>query len=261
MVRTAGIEGGDGILRRVLTSLFFGLFLAGSVRADVMSTCRVDAPLPQVQSIPGWDTAGAWQMQPIPDSLGSVVSAHSLRQQHDFPVSECALASKTIAPGSRKPGSSDDIRVRVWLTNQAILREDPGVPVFQGDCARSIAETIPNGRSRKSLLLTGGSGSCALCMYALMGLGLYNASGLIKRAFCCQVTELCHGSFQGAQAGDCGVFPRAPFATGPGSGLVPPHEPPCRAVSPYSIGIAVSLCRTSQFTLNLLVARGPPMAY
>ncbi len=255
------IEGGAEIPRRVLTSLIFGLFVAWNVHADVVTTGPVDAPLPQVQPVRSWipvlPISATWQTQPVLDSLGSEASAHSPGLQHDAPIGEGALGSEPVAPDRRKLGSCDDDRIRDWLMNQAILREKPGTPVFQRAHPRSndkaMTDAGPNVRLTNSLVRTGGQGSLVLCMYALMGLGLYGAPDSIKRASCCQVTEWCHGRFATAQAGTClALFPAA-FATGPGSDLSPPES-----TSPYRMGIVVSLWRESQFTSDVISPRGPP---
>ncbi len=230
-------EGGTEILGRISTSLIWFSALAGSVRADVASTYLVDALLPRVQSvrswIPGLPISPTWQAQ----------------------------ASEPAIPDGQKPSSGDDRLVRFLLMNQAVLREEPGVPVFQEEYARSFPEATsvagPDAYLMNSLVLTG-QGSCVLCIYALVGLGLYGSPNLIRKISPHSVADMHPVWGLSCTMQQRGVTPELSYNTPPG-GLPPVHDAWSHLGSHYRLRIVVSSRRESQFTLDVIASRGPPV--
>jgi len=105
---------------------------------------------------------------------------------------------------------------------------------------------------------TDGPGSFALCLYALMGLGLFRSAPWVKKLSFEFIPEWYHDG--------------GPFQIGHSHAVTPESlypAPACCFVQPacmveshipqYSQKTIVSLWRKSQFTPNVIASRGPPL--
>jgi hypothetical protein len=103
---------------------------------------------------------------------------------------------------------------------------------------------------------TDGPGSFALCLYALIGLGLCKSAPWVKKLSFEFIPEWYHdgGPFQIGHSH--AVTPETLYPT-PACCFV---QPVCMVESliPHSLGTIVSLWRKSQFTSSVIAPRGPP---
>ena len=105
--------------------------------------------------------------------------------------------------------------------------------------------------------LTGGPGSFALCLYALIGLGLYQAAPWVKKIPFQFIPEWYHdgGPFQIGHSH--AVMPETLYPT-PACCFL---QPACMVesnIQKYSQRTVISLWRKSQFTPDVIASRGPP---
>jgi len=105
--------------------------------------------------------------------------------------------------------------------------------------------------------LTGGPGSCSLCLYALMGLGLCCAPHWVKRLAFGFIPEWYHdgGPFQ---IGHSYAATPESLCTLQACYLAPTDEPVEPLKPQYRLGIILSLWRKSRFIPTILASRGPP---
>ena len=105
--------------------------------------------------------------------------------------------------------------------------------------------------------LTNRPGSASLCLYALMGLGLWSAPHWIKKLHLGHIPEWYHdgGPFQIGHS-----FAVSPESLCPVSVdcFVQPDDTVEELIPQYHLRTIVSCWRQSQFTLEVQAARGPP---
>jgi len=119
------------------------------------------------------------------------------------------------------------------------------------------ADTAPDSETQPLLILTDGTGSFSLCLYALLGMGLCGSGQWLKKLSIGSIHEWYHDG--------------GPFQIGHSHAIGPESlcsaqvccfvQPDCTAedISPeYYKGTIASLLRKSLFTPNLLDPRGPP---
>lgn len=134
---------------------------------------------------------------------------------------------------------------------------DPGswsvefLPEADADVAQTAP--IPNLQT-----LTNGPSSLNLCLSALIGLGLYSSAHWVKRLSLGCVPEWFHdvGPFQIAHS--LAVSPES-LCPAPACCFVQPIWAVTDSCPQYRLGALESLWRKSQFTPDLLAARGPPV--
>jgi hypothetical protein len=105
--------------------------------------------------------------------------------------------------------------------------------------------------------LTEGPGSFALCLYALIGLGLCQAAPWVKKLSFGFIPEWYHngGPFQIGHSH--AVTPETLYPM-PACCFVQPIHMVESHIPKYNPGTIMSLWRKSQFTLDVIASRGPP---
>ncbi len=260
-------RGGAGIRRRVLSSLIVCCFLSGKMYADVAPVCLSDAVHLQgdfphsFTEILHLCQAGR-QTQPVLDAVESKGNPKSPPPQEALLAASVECEVRPFPSKSTRVPPEVDRRVQAWLTNMTVLREGLDVREIQGAYARSpsqvVGGVVENAQPMHSFVLTGGPGSCVLCLYALMGLGFYNAPHVIKKVSLGHMLEWSHDSDPGQIGHRMAVSPEA-------LGLVQvcclsqPEVSTNRLVPQCRHGIVISLWRKSQFTPVVLASRGPPL--
>jgi hypothetical protein len=106
---------------------------------------------------------------------------------------------------------------------------------------------------------TDGPGSFALCLYALIGLGLCQAAPWVKKLSFEFIPEWYHdgGPFQIGHSH--AVTPETFYPT-PAYCFIQPACLVESLIPQYSLGTIVSLWRKSQFTPDVIASRGPPLS-
>jgi hypothetical protein len=126
-----------------------------------------------------------------------------------------------------------------------------------GLLSEKIADTGQTPELQNLRSLTDGPGSFALCLYALMGLGLFRSAPWVKKISFQFIPEWYHDG--------------GPFQIGHSHAVTPENlypapaycfvQPACMVgslIPKYSQRIIVSLWRKSQFTPDVIASRGPP---
>jgi len=126
------------------------------------------------------------------------------------------------------------------------------VDLFPGQTANTETPELQNLRS-----LTEGPGSFALCIYALIGLGLCQAAPWVKKLPFGFIPEWYHngGPFQIGHSHAVTpetLYPMPAYCFVQPACMVESHIPK------YSPGTTMSLWRKSQFTPDVIASRGPP---
>jgi hypothetical protein len=121
------------------------------------------------------------------------------------------------------------------------------------------ADTGQTSKVQNLRSFTDGTGSFALCLYALIGLGLCQAAPWVKKLSFEFIPEWYHdgGPFQIGHSH--AVTPETLYPT-PAYCFI---QPACMVEShipQYSLGTIVSLWRKSQFTPDVIASRGPPLS-
>jgi hypothetical protein len=105
--------------------------------------------------------------------------------------------------------------------------------------------------------LTEGPGSLALCLYALIGLGLCQAAPLVKKLSFGFIPEWYHNGGPLQIGHSHAVTPETLYPT-PACCFL---QPPCMVeliIPQYRLRSIMSLWRKSQFTPDVIASRGPP---
>ena len=120
------------------------------------------------------------------------------------------------------------------------------------------ADARPSARVPDTLMdMTDGPGSASLCLYALMGMGLFSTPHWLKRLHLGHLPEWYHdgGPFQIGHS--FAVSPEI-LCPVPADCIVQPDNTAEDSLPRYRQRTVVSCWRTSQFTPDLLASRGPP---
>ena len=166
-------------------------------------------------------------------------------------------------PSAQRPQSQcTSGRAEVRQTNRFDLDEFPIVDFSLGSVYFPIEVGDDIGQSARVPLtidLTVRPGSVNLCLYALMSLALYSAPHWLKRLHLGHLPEWYHdgGPFQIGHS----------FAATPKSlctlhvcCLLPPDDTVEEFLPQYRLRSIISCWRTSQFTPEAIVSRGPPLS-
>jgi len=101
------------------------------------------------------------------------------------------------------------------------------------------------------------SGSCYLCLYTLIGLGLYSSVNRVKKISFGFIPEWYHDGGPYQIGHSYAVMPDS-LRSVPISCFVQPEYIGEDVLTRYSKGIGISLLRSSQFVSDMLSSRGPP---
>jgi hypothetical protein len=115
-----------------------------------------------------------------------------------------------------------------------------------------------NSDMQNTHILTDGTGSFSLCLYALMGLGLCSSAHWVKGLSFGSIPEWYHngGPFQIGHT--YAVTPES-LCPAPACSFIQPVFTVEDSLPQYRLGIVTSLRRKSQFTPVVLAPRGPPI--
>ena len=156
-------------------------------------------------------------------------------------------------------------RTEVQHTNLSSPYDSPIVfdfnfGTFQFLPTKVNADARPFGRVPDTLIdMTHGPGSVSLCLYALMGLGLFSTPHWLKRLHPGHLPEWYHdgGPFQIGHS--FAISPEILYPV-PVDCFVQPDHPAEDSLLRYRQRTVVSCWRTSQFTPETIAARGPPLS-
>jgi hypothetical protein len=120
-----------------------------------------------------------------------------------------------------------------------------------------IADVSQTPEMQHPQILTDGTGSFSLCLYALIGLGLCRTAPWVKKLSFGFVPEWYHngGPFQIGHS--FAVSPES-LCPVPAYCFIQPVWTVEDSLEQYRLGAVVSLWRKSQFTPTVLIPRGPP---
>jgi hypothetical protein len=155
-------------------------------------------------------------------------------------------------------------RMEVQHTNLTSPYDSPIVfdfnfGTFQFLPTKVKADVGPSAQIPHTIDLTGGPGSASLCLYALMGLGLFSTPRWIKRLHLGPLPQWYHdgGPFQIGHS--FAVSPEILYPV-PVDCFVQPGNPSEDSLPRYRLRTVVSCWRKSQFTPETIAARGPPLS-
>ena len=114
-------------------------------------------------------------------------------------------------------------------------------------------------QTKHALDLTNEPGSCSLCLYALIGLGLCNSVHWVKKVSLGFIPEWYHdgGPFQIGHS--YAVTPESLYPA-PAYCFIQPVWAAEDSLPQYHLGTIVSSWRKSQFTPDVIASRGPPLS-
>ena len=146
-------------------------------------------------------------------------------------------------------------------TNLSCLYDSPIVDGFSLGTVHFLPKArVDMGQSTQmppAIELTDGPGSASLCLYALMGLGLYSAPHWIRRLSMGLIPEWYHDEAP-FQIGHSFAVPPESLCPVPVYCFVQPDDRAERFIPQYRLRTVVSLWRKSQFTPDVIASRGPP---
>ena len=116
----------------------------------------------------------------------------------------------------------------------------------------------PIGATQPLRIVSDGQSSLALCLYALIGLGMFRSAPWVKKLSVGVLPDWYHSGGPGQIRHSLAISPDC--CPVPICCLVQPHHTREGSPSRYGQGIAVSFWRNSQCTPTVVAARGPPYA-
>ena len=152
--------------------------------------------------------------------------------------------------------------VEGFYTNLSSLYESPIVAdvdfgTIQFLPPADVDNAVETSKTPHTIDFTGGPGSCSLCLYALLGLGLFSAPRWVRSLSFHHLPEWYHegGPFQ---IGHSHAATPDSLCTLQVCYFAPADSPEEDSLPEYRLGIILALWRKSQFTPNVLASRGPP---
>lgn len=181
-----------------------------------------------------------WFISPV--VYGDMVSPARIRYQYECPAQILSSEEPLLREGLSEQFVSDGICM------------DFGSFHFIPESSIGIERTS---NARHLQISASDSGSCYLCLYTLIGLGLCSSVNRIKRISFGFIPEWYHDGGPNQIGHSYAVMPGS-LRSIPICSFVQPEYIGENILTRYSRGIGISLLRNSQFVSDMLSSRGPP---